>query len=67
MKKEFSVKLARSSILEKLQEKRSAATSSSTDRYNSRGDSMLEFVRKASESQIELFRFNDMTDFDVDC
>jgi hypothetical protein len=28
---------------------------------------MLEFVREASASQLELFRFNDMTDFDINC
>lgn len=46
MMKPFSIKLARNSVLEKLQDKRSAKTAeSSRDGANSRGDSMLHLVR----------------------
>jgi len=51
MKKPFSTKLARQSILEKLQEKRSIKTAtSSREDANSRAieDPLLEFVRQPS-------------------
>jgi len=70
MQKPFSSKLARTSILEKLQEKRSAKTNSSSrdNEKVSRGveDSMLEFVRETSQNELEIFKFNDMTDHDID-
>lgn len=70
MQKPFSSKLVRTSILEKLQEKRSAKTNSSSrdNEKVSRGveDSMLEFVRETSQNELEIFKFNDMTDHDID-
>ena len=66
MQKPFSTKLNRQSIMERLNEKRSAKTSdSSREDGNSRGegDAMLELVRQVSE--LEIFKFNDITDHDI--
>jgi hypothetical protein len=66
MQKPFSTKLNRQSIMERLNEKRSAKTSdSSREDGNSRGegDAMLEVVRQVSE--LEIFKFNDITDHDI--
>ena len=52
--------------MERLNEKRSAKTSdSSREDGNSRGegDAMLEVVRQVSE--LEIFKFNDITDHDI--
>lgn len=67
MQKPFSMKDCRKLIMEKLQEKRSSKTadSSSRDEHHSRGDGMLELVRQTPEN-LELFKFNDMTDHDID-
>ena len=67
MQKPFSMKDSRKLILEKLQEKRSSKTadSSSRDENHSRGDQMLELVRQTTEN-LEVFKFNDMTDHDID-
>ena len=68
MQKPFSAKLTRGNILEKLQEKRSTKTADSSIENNTSravGESMLDFVREAS-SELEVFKFNDMTDFDLD-
>jgi hypothetical protein len=58
--------------LEKLQEKRLLKTADSSNegnKSNSRGiethDQMLELVRETSESNIEIYKFNDMTDHDI--
>jgi serine/threonine protein kinase len=69
MKKPFSVKLTRQTLHDNLQAKRSARTAeSSREAANSRGaeDPLLEFVREASVSELELYRFNDLTDHDID-
>jgi len=66
MQKPFSTKLNRQNIMERLNEKRSAKTSdSSREDGNSRGegDDMLEVVRQVSE--LEIFKFNDITDHDI--
>ena len=66
MQKPFSTKLNRQSIMERLNEKRSAKTSdSSREDGNSRGegDAMLEVIRQVSE--LEIFKFNDITDHDI--
>ena len=55
--------------MEKLQEKRSEKTADSSGANgNSRGvdDLMLEYVKQASSTELELFKFNDMTDHDID-
>lgn len=67
MKKPFSVKLTRQSLMEKLQELRSQKTSASSGEHkgNCRGDNMLEYIRKPKEA-LEIFRFNDLTDHDID-
>ena len=68
MLKPMDMKAQRSSILEKLQEQRSAKTadSSTRDGGSSRGDAMLELVRQISAGNLERYAFNDMTDFDLD-
>ena len=68
MKTPFSTKLTRQDLLDKLQTKRSEKTADSNTRENnSRGvdDLMLEYVRP-QKSDLELFKFNDMTDHDID-
>ena len=51
--------------MEKLQEKRSAKTAdSSREDNNSRGDKMLQLVRQ--QSNLDIYKFNDMTDHDID-
>ena len=64
----MDMKMQRASILEKLQEQRSAKTadSSTRDGGSSRGDAMLELVRQISQGNLERYAFNDMTDFDID-
>lgn len=67
--KEFNVKSARNSILSKLQDVRSVKTAAtSRDEANSRGgDNMLELIRQPlSVPQQQLYKFNDMTDHDID-
>jgi hypothetical protein len=68
MQKPYSTKLVRQAILEKLQEQRSKKTAdSSREDANSRGDNqLLEIVRQTSEKNLDLFKFNDMTDHDID-
>jgi len=68
MLKPMDMKMQRASILEKLQEQRSAKTadSSTRDGGSSRGDAMLELVRQISQGNLERYAFNDMTDFDID-
>jgi len=68
MQKPYSTKLVRQAILEKLQEQRSKKTAdSSREDANSRGDNqLLELVRQTSEKNLDLFKFNDMTDHDID-
>jgi len=66
MQKPFSVKNTRQEIMENLQEKRVAKTAgSSREENHSRGDAMLELVRQATQN-LDLFKFNDMTDHDID-
>ena len=53
-------------IQEKLQENRTKKTAdSSRGDANSRGDGMLELVRQTSVQNLEMFKYNDMTDFDI--
>ena len=67
MPKPMDLKHARSTILDKLSEIRSAKTAdSSRESGSSRGDQMLELVRQASEHGLERYRFNDVTDHDID-
>jgi len=66
VKKPFSIKMTRSSIMDKLNEKRSektAHTSKEDEKY--RGDDMKELIRQPSESQLELYKFNDLMDHDI--
>ena len=61
--------MTRENILEKLSELRSKKTcSSSREVANSRGvdEPMLELVRQTSVKNLELFKFNDMTDHDIE-
>lgn len=69
MKKAYSTKLVRQGILEKLQESREKKTAdSSRECANSRAieNPMLELVRQCSQKNLELYKFNDMTDHDID-
>ena len=69
MQKPFSQKITRQNILEKLTELRSKKTcDSSRELANSRAvdEPMLELVRQTSVKNLELFKFNDMTDHDID-
>jgi len=69
MQKPYSYKMTRENVLEKLAELRSKKTcSSSRDVANSRGvdEPMLELVRQTSVKNLELFKFNDMTDHDIE-
>ena len=63
----FSYKMTKSNIMEKLQTIRSEKTADSSRKGgDSRGiDSLLELVRE--DSMVSIYRFNDMTDFDIDC
>jgi hypothetical protein len=66
--KPFSVKMTRSTIMEKLNDKRSEKTAhmSKEDDKNYRGGDMKELIRQPSESQLELYKFNDLVDHDVE-
>lgn len=66
MQKQFSVKLTRQNLLEKLQELRSQKTAdTSCSRHAERGgDDGLELVRQTTLK--DLYKFNDMTDHDID-
>lgn len=67
--KPFSVKLTRSFIMDRLNEKRSEKTthaSSRDDDRNYRGGDMKELIREASVSELEVYRFNDMVDHDME-
>lgn len=73
MKKPFSMKLTRQNLLDRLQEIRSQKTSASSreDKGNSRGSDMDDFIRAPIDEDepckhLELFRFNDMNDHDID-
>lgn len=69
MQKPYSNKMTRQNILEKLSELRSKKTcDSSREAANSRAvdEPMLELVRQTSVKNLELFKFNDMTDHDID-
>jgi len=67
MTKQYSSKMARQNILETLQEKRnekSTAVSTEKGERNSRG--ALELVRQTSLTNLNAYKFNDMTDFDIE-
>jgi len=52
--------------MEKLTEKRTAKTTdTSREGSSNRGDNMLQLVRQTSVSNLEIQKFNDMTDFDI--
>jgi serine/threonine protein kinase len=68
MQKAIDIKKVRSNIMEKLTEIRSAKTAdSSRESASSRGDPMLELVRDISMIGLERYKFNDQTDFDIEC
>lgn len=69
IKKPFSVKLTRSFIMDKLNEKRMEKNTNASSRdedKNYRGGDMKELVRQASESELQLYKFNDMIDHDIE-
>jgi len=52
--------------MERLTERRTAKTTDSSREGSSRrGDDMLQLVRQTSVSNLEIQKFNDMTDFDI--
>jgi len=60
----YSVKVTKENILEKLTERRTAKTTdTSRGSSGNRGDQMLELVRQTSALEVQ--KFNDMTDFDI--
>lgn len=68
MKKTISMKEQRGILLEKLQEKRSQATSATSrdeDTSRGEGDELLELIREPLSQSIQR-KFNDMTNFDVE-
>lgn len=69
IKKPFSVKLTRSFIMDKLSEKRMEKNTNASSRDEDktyRGGDMLELVRQVSDSQLQLYKFNDMVDHDIE-
>ena len=69
MTKPFSMKMTRQVLLDNLQTKRSVKTATSSrdeEACRAINDPMLEFVRQTSASQLNLYKFNDMTDHDID-
>jgi len=66
MQKPYDVKAVKENIVERLTEKRTAKTTdSSRDSSSKRGDEMLQLVRQTSMANLEIQKFNDMTDFDI--
>jgi len=64
-----SHKDTRQNILEKLQELRSQKTADTSEKAiaGTRGEcDMLELVRQTTAKTLDLFKFNDMTDHDID-
>jgi hypothetical protein len=56
-------------LVERLQEKRSCKTTDSSreaDASRAVADLKFEFVRQESQSAVNLFKLNDMTDHDID-
>ena len=68
IKAEYNEKEIRQAFLDKLQEKRSQKTSDSSTENQSRAfdDGMLHIVREVSQAELDLYKFNDMTDHDID-
>ena len=65
MQAPFDIKTVRDEILENLESKRELQTAdTSREDVDSRGDKMLDLVKMSSE--VEVSRFNDVTDYDVD-
>merc|ERR1712159_828681 len=66
MQTPYNVKSVKEGIMERLTERRTAKTTDSSREGSSRrGDDMLHLVRQTSVSNLEIQKFNDMTDFDI--
>lgn len=69
MQMKFDSKTIRDSLIDDLHSKRSEKTADSSTRNSDnaamRGPPMLELVREVPEN-FENFKFNDMTDYDID-
>lgn len=69
MQQKLDIKASRAGLIEALHEKRSQKTADSSTRDSAdasmRGPPMLELVRDVPEN-FENFKFNDMTDYDID-
>ena len=68
MQMKMDIKASRAGLIEQLHEKRSQKTADSSTRDSDntmRGPPMLELVREKPEN-FENFKFNDMTDYDID-
>jgi len=70
MQKPYSTKLVKEAIQEQVSEKRSEKTVDSTPRQggaHSRGDTqLLQLIRQTSMANLMLYKYNDMTDHDID-
>ena len=68
LQKPYSVKMTRQSVMDKIVEKRAEKTvaASNANESRSRGDLMNELIRETTGSDLELYKFNDMVDFDID-
>lgn len=55
-------------MLDKITEKRAEKTvaASNANESRSRGDLMNELIREVSNSELEIYKFNDMVDYDID-
>jgi hypothetical protein len=66
MQTPYNVKAVKENIMERLTERRTAKTTDSSREGGSRrGDNMLQLVIQTSVSSLEIQKFNDMTDFDI--
>lgn len=70
MQMKMDPKAARDSLISDLHEKRSEKTADSSTRNSDnaamRGPPLLELVRERPEDFFENYKFNDMTDYDID-
>lgn len=69
MNKPFSVKLTRSFIIDRLNEKRSEKmthASSNDEENNYRGADLKHLIRQVSGGELELYKFNDLVDHDIE-
>lgn len=62
--------MTRTNLIDTLQEKRSVKTTHTSNEMEANravDDPMFEFVKQVSQSAVDLYKFNDMTDHDIEC